>query len=248
MHIDWSTLALQTINVLILIWILSQFLFQPVQAIIAKRQTQVDAVLADAEKLKQQAAESKAAAESAREAVAAEKDRLIAAAQAEAAKEKARLLDLAKSDIAETRKEAAAADARDKAAMDAALVARIKDLAVEIARRLVTRVAPDAGLDGFVDGLCAQLKEASAETRAALISARSKSEPLEVVTAATLSPDAKTRLGSGLQAILGKDVVLTFIADPAVIAGIELHGSTMSLSNSLRQDLDHLAKDLKFGV
>ncbi|MGO9134958.1 MAG: F0F1 ATP synthase subunit delta [Methylovirgula sp.] len=248
MHIDWSTLALQTINVLILVWILSRFLFQPVRAIIAKRQEQVDASLADVEKLKQQAAESRAAAETAREAVAAEKDRLIAAAQAEAAKEKARLLDLAKADIEAVRKEAAAADARDKAAMEAALVARLKDLAVEIARRLITRVASDAGLDGFVDGLCAQLKEASAETRAALIWEHAKSKPLEVVTAGPLSTEAKTRLADRLQSVLGKDVVVSFSADPAVIAGIELHGSTMSLSNSLRQDLDHLAKDLNFGV
>ena len=38
MRIDWWTLAFQTINVLILIWILSQFLFRPVVAIIEQRQ------------------------------------------------------------------------------------------------------------------------------------------------------------------------------------------------------------------
>ncbi len=37
MRIDWWTLALQTVNVLILIWILSRFLFHPVVAIIDER-------------------------------------------------------------------------------------------------------------------------------------------------------------------------------------------------------------------
>ena len=37
MRIDWWTLALQTVNVLILIWILSRFLFRPIMAIIEER-------------------------------------------------------------------------------------------------------------------------------------------------------------------------------------------------------------------
>lgn len=36
MRIDWSTLALQTINVVVLVWLLSRFLFRPVSDIIAK--------------------------------------------------------------------------------------------------------------------------------------------------------------------------------------------------------------------
>lgn len=38
MRIDWSTLALQTVNVVVLVWLLSRFLFRPVSDIIAKRQ------------------------------------------------------------------------------------------------------------------------------------------------------------------------------------------------------------------
>ncbi len=38
MRIDWSTLALQTINALVLIWLLARFLFRPVAGIIAERQ------------------------------------------------------------------------------------------------------------------------------------------------------------------------------------------------------------------
>ncbi len=38
MHIDWSTLALQTINALVLVWLLARFLFRPVAEIVAERQ------------------------------------------------------------------------------------------------------------------------------------------------------------------------------------------------------------------
>src|SRR4029077_19555131 len=38
MHIDWSTLGLQTVNPLVPIWLLAHFLFQPVADAIAGRQ------------------------------------------------------------------------------------------------------------------------------------------------------------------------------------------------------------------
>ena len=38
MRIDWWTFAFQTINVLVLVWLLSRFLFKPVAKIIADRQ------------------------------------------------------------------------------------------------------------------------------------------------------------------------------------------------------------------
>ena len=37
MRIDWWTLALQTVNVLVLVWLLGRFLFRPVMDIVAKR-------------------------------------------------------------------------------------------------------------------------------------------------------------------------------------------------------------------
>ena len=48
MHFDWSTLILQTINVLVLLWLLRRFLFRPVAAIIAQRQAAAEKLLADA--------------------------------------------------------------------------------------------------------------------------------------------------------------------------------------------------------
>ena len=37
MHIDLWTLGLQTINVLVLVWLLARFLFRPVAAIVVQR-------------------------------------------------------------------------------------------------------------------------------------------------------------------------------------------------------------------
>ena len=48
MRIDWWTLGFQTVNVLVLVWLLSRFLFKPVAQIIADRQQQAAALMRDA--------------------------------------------------------------------------------------------------------------------------------------------------------------------------------------------------------
>ena len=66
MHIDWWTLAFQTVNVLVLIWILGRFFFRPVADIVAKRQEEANKLLADAAAARQQAADARADADKVR--------------------------------------------------------------------------------------------------------------------------------------------------------------------------------------
>jgi F-type H+-transporting ATPase subunit b len=49
MHLDAWTLVLQTINVVVLIWLLGRFLYRPVISAIAARQAAAAKILADAE-------------------------------------------------------------------------------------------------------------------------------------------------------------------------------------------------------
>ena len=58
MRIDWWTLALQTVNVLILILILGRFFFRPVMDIAVKRQQEANKLLSDAARARQQAADT----------------------------------------------------------------------------------------------------------------------------------------------------------------------------------------------
>ena len=92
MHIDWWTLAFQTVNVLVLIWILGRFFFRPVADIVVKRQEEANKLLADAAAARQQAADARADADKMRAEIGAERDRLIAEAQKSAQTEKANLL------------------------------------------------------------------------------------------------------------------------------------------------------------
>ena len=77
MHFDWWTLALQTVNVLVLIWLLGRFFFRPVMNIVAKRQAEANKLLSDAASARHEAAAVRSDAETARAEVGAEQDRLI---------------------------------------------------------------------------------------------------------------------------------------------------------------------------
>ena len=88
MHLDPWTLALQTINVLVLVWLLAHFLFRPVAGIIAARRAATDTLMADAEAARAKAATEASALAQQRQELANDGDRIAAAARAAAEAER----------------------------------------------------------------------------------------------------------------------------------------------------------------
>src|SRR5580658_6527566 len=98
MHIDWWTLLLQTLNALVLVWLLARFLFRPVAKIVVERQRAASALMADAAAAKAAALDErqKVDADSAR--LAGQRAHLLDAATAEAAQLKTSLEEAARAE------------------------------------------------------------------------------------------------------------------------------------------------------
>jgi F-type H+-transporting ATPase subunit b len=246
MHIDWWTLALQTVNVFVLIWILARFFFRPVADIVAKRQAEANKLLSDAAAARQAAADACADADQARTEIGAERDRLIAEARKATRIEQQSLHLQAAQEIAKLRSEAAAAIARDRAAAEQAIIARASELAIEIAERLLGRLPPGIALAIFLDELCGALRALSPEARGSFTSA-AVDHPIEVVTAAPLSNDEIEYIRGVLKESLGSDIPFKCRSNPALIAGIELHSRSTIVRNSWRADLDRIREELDRG-
>ena len=244
MHIDWWTLALQTVNVLVLIWILARFFFRPVVDIVSKRQEQANKLLADAAAARQEAADDRADTDKARAEIGAERDRLIAEARKSAQIEKANLLAQSSQEIAKLHSEAEAAIVRDRIAAEQAIIARASELSVEIAQRLLGRLPSKLALSAFIDGLCQELRALSSEARASFTSAAAANHVIEVVTAAPLSKEETAHVRDTLKAVFDSELPFEFRTDPALIAGIELHSRNTIVRNSWRADLDRIRQDL----
>ena len=244
MRIDWWTLALQTVNVLVLIWLLTRFFFRPVVDMVAKRQGEADKLLADAAAARREATDARADADKARAEIDAERDRLIAEARKSASIEKANLLAQSSQEIAKLHGEAEAAIARDRTAAEQAVIARASELSVEIAQRLLGRFASKVALSAFLEELCRALWALSSDERKSFISETAADRSIAIVTAAPLSEEEIGRVRNALKAVFGAELPFEFRTDPTLIAGIELHSRNAILCNSWRADLDRIRTEL----
>jgi F-type H+-transporting ATPase subunit b len=245
MHIDWWTLALQTVNVLILIWLLAHFFFRPVMDIVAKRQREATRLIDDAAQARRDADVACAKAEQERAGITAERETLIAQARHAAELEKQNALAQVAQEIGKRRDEADAAIARNEAASEAAVIDRAGMLAMEVAQRLLARFpAPDL-LAVFVDETCRDLCALSPQARQSLAAAAAAGHPIEVVSAAPLSDPQQRKIEAAFRATFGRDVPVAFRTDPQIINGIELHGQNTIIRNSWRADLDRIRRELK---
>ena len=217
MRIDWWTLALQTVNVLVLIWLLARFFFRPVMDIVIKRQEQANKLLTDAANARQEASDVRADADKARAKIAAERERLIAEAGNAAQTEKQNLLAQSSQEIAKRHGEAEAAIARDRAAAEAAIIARASEVSIDIAQRLLRRLPAKIALAAFLDGLCQELRALSSEARKSFTSATAAGHAIEVVTAAPLSKEETERVRDALKEAFAVDLAFEFRTDPALM-------------------------------
>jgi F-type H+-transporting ATPase subunit b len=243
MQIDWWTLAFQTANVLILIWLLAKFLFRPVTEIVARRQDEANKLLADAADARRQAEGERAGLERAHADVAAGRDKVIAEAHAAAETERVALLARTSEEMTKLRSEADAAIARDRIAMEKTLIDHARELSIDIARRLLTRIGPAVGVDVFLAGLCEQLRTLSPQECDAFVQTPGE-EGVEIVTAAPLRPESIEQVRYAIADALGGKLPLAFRSDPAVIAGIELHSRHAVVRNSWRNDLERIHEEL----
>jgi F-type H+-transporting ATPase subunit b len=231
MHIDWSTLALQTVNVLVLVWLLARFLFRPVRTIIDERRAAADRLLADAAAARAQTEAGDAEIKARLRDLSAEAERMLVEARSRAEDERARVLGQETDAVTHLRDEAKAAIEIDRVTMERVLRCQACDLAIVIARRLVGRLPAKAATAAQVEALAARVAELPDEARAG---------PIEIVTAVPLDDNQQ----AACRTFLGDTSRLVFRTDPALIAGVELHTPGLLIRDSWQADLERIAAEL----
>jgi F-type H+-transporting ATPase subunit b len=244
MHIDWWTLALQTINVLILIWILGRFFFRPVADLVAKRQEEAAKLIADAEAARKEAEDLRAEAAKLQANIDAQRDRLTADARKAAETEKKSLLAQLSSELEQHRKDAAIAIEKERAAMQHAVLDRASEISVQIAGRLLERLPAGTAFSAFLDGVIGELIRLPTDARNSL-AASDPDHPLEVAAAATLDDKQAGRLREAINAALGgSELPMRLVCDPGLIAGFEIRGRNIIVRNNWQADLATIQNEL----
>lgn len=241
MHIDWWTLALQAINVLILVWLLGRFLFRPVMDAIAARQAAADRLIADAAALKTAAQAQKATLEAQNRAFAADADKRRMELQAELDAERARQRDQARAAADAAATQVVAAADTERVRLAAHLRQRAAELAGRMAEKLLARVPAEATADAMFTATIERIATLPEEQRRALVAAT----PVTVVTPVPIGESMRQRYGQALATALPGMAPPDFATDPALIAGFEIRTPHIVVRNSWRADLDTLLATLK---
>jgi F-type H+-transporting ATPase subunit b len=241
MTIDWWTLGIQTVNVGILVWLLGRFFWRPLASMIEQRRMAAVQILKEAETKRTEAASALVEIERTRAGFGKEQEAILAAAQSQAEQScAARLEDAAKS-AALLQAAASAAIEKEKQAAEKGWDDTASQLAIDIATRLVGRLDSPAVCAAFMEGLVKEINDLPDLTRQ---SAAMNGAVLEAVSATTLEPAEQERFGELVATAFGAHPQITFRADPALIAGIELHGPHLRVSNNWRSDLAQILKEL----
>ena len=238
MTIDWWTLGLQTVNIVILVGLLQRFFWKPVAAMIAERRAAAQKALTEAEAARAKAKLDLVGVDKTRAGFAAEREAILSAARDAASHESAAKLTAAGQQADALIAAANAGVEKDKAAATQAWGARSSDLAVDIAKRLAARLEGPAVQGVFLDWALKAVRALPPTTRAAVTGA-------VVTTSATpLDPAEQKQATQSIGEAFGGPVRVVFETDPDLIAGLELKTDHLVVANSWRADLAHILAEL----
>jgi len=229
MHLDWWTLALQTINFAILVWLLHRFLYKPVLRLVGTRQAEVQRQYDDAKAAGEKANTQLAAVEAERAGIAAEREaalkaaatqirEMTAAARAQGEREAQALLESGRTTLAAERQQALA-DTQQLAL----------ELGAQFAQQLLAEVPATVRAEASIGRIEQFLTGLAPAERDALARQLDGGDPLVVVTAAPLPSAVADAWRGRLRALLGNTTTVDFEVRPELIAGTELRFPTAEL-------------------
>lgn len=223
MQFDWWTFALQTVNFLVLVWLLWRFLYRPVSAVIEKRKRLAEQAFTEADAVKKEAEAARQRYEDSRAELAKERQDVLNKLHEDMEEERRQVLEAANGEATKLQDDARQAIADERTATVAAMRQEVAGLAADLAADILRRVDSSVQEGNLADHIVRQIEALPAEERDRL--KRDIAEDgarLEVVTASSLAPDDKERWIKRLSAYTGREDGITFTADPNILGGAEL--------------------------
>ncbi|MGD8831180.1 MAG: hypothetical protein PVF57_11305 [Pseudomonadales bacterium] len=228
MTINGWTIALQAINFLVLVWLLQRFLYKPAMAMMARRKQLVEEAFDEARSAKAQAEAEQKRYQSEQEKLVASRDEVLARAHEEIEADRTKVLDDAHKQAAELLDDTRRQIAEERATALAEIKARVADLSVSMATRLLEQLATQTGnAPGLAEaGLAALLKHIDGlpeEERSSLDDDLGNSgEQLKAITAVKLGADSEQRWRAALEKRFPGAPDITFQTSPDLLGGAEL--------------------------
>ncbi len=243
MLIDWLTVGAQTLNFLILVWLMKRFLYKPILHAIDEREKQIAAELASADRKKNEAQKEIDEFKHKNEALDQQRTALLSTATDAAKAEGQRLLD-------DARKAADALSAKRMKTLRSDAVDLRQDISrrtqqevFAIARKALTDLATTSLEERLGEVFIRRLRELDDQAKAGLDEAlKTASDPALVRSAFDLPLEQRGAIQNALNETFSAEIDVRFETAPDLISGIELTTNGQKVAWSIADYLASLEK------
>lgn len=238
MPIDWFTVGAQTLNFVVLVWLLKRFLYGPILQAIDAREKRVAAELADAAAQQTQAQQERNTFARKNAEFDQQRATRLEQVKAEAAQQRQQLLDQARaaaSAWAEKREASLRVEAQQ---LDQIIRGRAQQEVFAIARKTLHDLASTTLEEHVCDVFVRRLRATDGPLRASLAKALdTRGDPLLVRSAFELTAPMRQTIEQVLRDLVSMQGPAQFVVNPELVCGIELVGGGHKLGWSI---LDYL--------
>ncbi len=245
MLIDWFTVGAQTLNFLILVWLLKRFLYKPILDAIDAREDSITKKLAGAEAKEAEAQKERDEFTHKNEAFDKQRAALLTQATTEANAERRRLLDEARQAAVALLAKRQDALRSEQQSLNDEIGRRTRQEVFAIARKTLTDLA-NATLEDQMSAVFARRLRQLDETEKTVLIKCVKTSPAQAVvrSAFDLPPQQKTAIQQALNDLCSIEIAVNFETAPDLISGIELSANGHKVAWSIADYLGSLEKSI----
>lgn len=243
MELDWSTILLEIVNFLILIWLLKRLLYKPVLEAIAQRRAAIEASLREAGEKQAQAMTLQSQYENRLADWDKEKQAARAALRQELEAERQKQLAALKDALAAELEKARSQEQHQRAET----LRRLEESAVAqgaaFCTRLLQRLAGPELHNRLLDLLLEELEQLPEARRAELRHGwRGQGPTVEAGSAYALTEAQQAQLQQALDRLAGVPCTIAYRQDADLLAGLRLSAPPWTLGFNLGDELQHFAE------
>ncbi len=238
MLIDWFTVGAQTLNFIILVWLLRRYLYRPILNAIDVREKRIAAELADAAAKQTEAQKERDEFGQKNQDLDKNRAALLKTATDAAEVERQRLLDEARKAADAIRAKRDAALKNEQLALTQELTRWTQKQVFAIARKALTDLAAASLEERMSDTFIGRLRRLSGPAKEGLAAAlKSSTQPIPVRSAFDLPQGERSAIQQALNETFSAEIPLQFETVPELVCGIEFTANGQKVAWSIAEYL-----------
>ncbi len=246
MRIDWFTVGAQTLNFLILVWLMKRFLYKPILRAIDEREKRIAAELADADAKKAEAQQERDEFQHKNEEFDQQRESLMSQATDEVNAERQRLLDEARQAADTLRAKRQDALQREQQGLNDEITRRTQHEVFALTRKTLQDLAGVSLEERMCDVFTQHLRSLNDEVKKELVaSIQTAKQSSRVRSAFELPPEQRSAIQTALNETMSADVQIQFETVLDLISGIELSVNGKKMAWSVNEYLKTIETEAK---